>query len=404
MLCRTCWLGKPKMGSRFIWVLVCAICMGVNAYGFEDTNPVAAPNHPQNVLKALEDFDTVYRSGFTVSGTRAGTDQMRRGRLNLRVVRRWKLAYGGDRVGYIMEIVDYEAPKFPRTKIVQLDPARGATADKQPEESPASQYSVTLRTRQWGYWGHDVAGNHYEDTVLAVDSTDKSRESGKMHNSSLFGPSDDGPIAPKREFLWSLGRFFSQQIDQITSVENTPDGYVLVEALGRKGNQQKGRWKLRIEPKAAWMVRNASFFWDRKPDSVNVEMKNEGTVWSGAYCIPAKAEINHWGALGNVETKHFTFDPAVEPFDERLYAETRQVVAQNQTPTLALHDFRVSPPKITEPNRRTSEQNALEYPDAGQNPSPWRWWIVIINAVVLAGFAAFLAWQRLAKRQREAGK
>jgi hypothetical protein len=318
--------------------------------------------------------------------------------VRLDVKRRWRLTFGGDRIGYLMEVIDYEKPKYPVVK-----PADPAQPPQPPTErtlklrrqgaDAAKPFLVTLRTRQWGYWGHDLCGNHYEDTVLAVSPAGEVSESGKMYNSSLFGPRDDGPIAPRRVFLWSLGRFFSKQLDTVTRVEKAADGRLLVSALGRTGDQQRGRWELEIEPAAAWMVRKARFYWDISPQRVSVEMKNEGTVWSGSRCIPREAVCNHWGPIDDPRAmeERLTFDPVVEPYDEKLYSDTQQAVAHNQTPTLTLHDYRVSPPVIVEPFRPKPT------PTPPGPPSAFRKWAVLGSLVLIIGFCAFLV---LSKRRR----
>jgi hypothetical protein len=211
---------------------------------------------------------------------------------------------------------------------------------------------TSVRTLQWGYWGEDLSGNHYEDTNIEVAADGRSREIGKMYNSSLHGPRDVGPNLLKRTLLWSQGRFFSKWLDQITEVREQGDGRITVTAVGRRGEGTPGRWELEVQPGTAWMVRHARFYALAKPDVVKCEMSNSGTAWSGAHCIPEKARFNYVGPLTDTRwpADELTFDPVVEKFDEKLYADTQQAVANNQTPTLTIHDYRVSPPRIFEPN------------------------------------------------------
>jgi hypothetical protein len=275
------------------------------------------------------------------------------------VKRRWRLTLGGDRVGYLMEVIDYEKPKYEvYQQLLQTEQLNEANQDDQSSRQSERQSTdankpvgFCVRTRKWGYWGNDLSGNHYEDTILRLTPGGEVSETGKMHNSSVFGPRDDGPLGPRWTFFWSLGRFFSKQIDRITSVEETMDGRIVVVASGKKGKSQNGRWELEIEPAAGWMVRKARFYWDINTNSINVEMRNEGTVWSGSYCIPKEAVINAWGSIKGRETERLTFETVVEKFDEQLYSDAQKAVAENKTPTLTIHDYRVSPPVISEPNR-----------------------------------------------------
>jgi len=322
-------------------------------------------------LENLKNYDSIYQSGFTVSGTRRGKDEITAGSLWLETERKWRLTFGGERVGYLMEMLNYEKPDYqPPAQPVPTPPG------KEPDES----LHIPVRTKQWGYWGRVLSGNHYEDTVVRVTAEGEVSEIGKMHNSSLFGPRDDGPAAPRRVALWSMGRFFSSQILSVTNVEENDNGLLSVSATGVKSKGQNGRWEFEIEPDAAWIVRRARFYWDIKPDKVNMEMKNEGTIWSGPYCIPESATINHWGAIegDDPDIKHVRFNPVVEEFDEELYAETERVVANNEAPTLAIHDYRVSPPAVTEPFRPKPAVTAPPTDSSGRIR-----WIWILNGILL---------------------
>ena len=301
------------------------------------------------VMSRLKSFDSIYASGYTVSGTRKSKDVLVRGKVMVDSTRQWRLTLEGERVGYVIEMVDYETPKY-------RPPDREAPGGDKVMRIP-------IRTRQWGYWGKDLSGNHYEDTILAIDPNDECKEQGKMHNSSLFGPRDIGPNAPKRAILWSQGRFFSRYLEKINTVGKSSSGLVVVSAKGHMGDGDSGRWELEIDPKAAWMVRRARFFSNLKPDIIGCEMRNSGTVWSGVYCIPEKAQFNYWGPIedGQSTVEELTFNPIVEEFDEEMYADTERAVAKNKTPKLTIHDYRVSPPRVFQPNElHPTLESALE--------------------------------------------
>jgi outer membrane protein assembly factor BamB len=281
------------------------------------------------VLKNLADFDSIYESGFTVSAICQTNDFMLfdRRRLSIGVSKRWKLTMEGERIGYRMDLMDYEKPKNDQPIV------------------------TSVRNRQWGYWGKDLSGNHYEDKVLEISADGTVTENGTMHNSSVFAPNGLGPIAPKQTFLWSLGRFFSKQLDKVDKVEKSPAGLLLVSASGRLRDGIAGRWQLQIEPGADWIVRKAQFYGDDDGDRVRAEITNEGTFRSGAYCIPKKAAGNCFGTVAQLGTVHFTYDPAVEKFDAKLYAEAQNAVARNQAPNLTVIDHRGIRPVVSEPNR-----------------------------------------------------
>lgn len=290
------------------------------------------------VLEKLKRYDSIYEAGFTISGTQASQDIV----FQQGVKHKWRLTFEGDRCGYLMEMLEYEKPKF---QMPDNNREISLNADGWRLQS--------VRTKKWGYWGDDVSGNYYEDTVLKISPGGEVAEVGKMHNTSLFGPRDVGPNIPKRVILWSLGRFYSKLINEITEVKELPNGRIIASALGKKGDGQPGRWELEIDPAAAWLVREARYYSEDNPDVIKCEMKNSGTKWSGSYCIPQKALFNYMGPIeGN--KKHYlnelTFDPKVEKFDEKLYNGSQQAVTKNRPPKLTIHDYRMSPPMIFQPD------------------------------------------------------
>ena len=387
-----------------ICMAVC-LCLDVNALAQDELE----------VLRNLKNYDSIYQSGFTVSGTRKCPEHLILGQLTIDVERKWRLAFEGDRCGYLMEMLEYEKPKFQEPE-----------GDRGPFLDEDGWLLLPLRKRQWGYWGADVSGNNYEDTTMKISPENEVVEIGKMHNSLLFGPRDAGPNAPKRAILWSSGRFLSQVIDEVTLVTKSASGRIAVSALGRKGEGHPGRWELEIEPAAAWMVREARFYSDARPNVIDCEMQNSGTIWSGPYCTPSNALFNYGGPIkgatlrGDVE--ELTFDPVIEQFDEKLYEGAKQAVTEDRPPKLTIHDFRVSPPFIFQPDELSdialdeialdsildstlSDDNLVDASKAvdksGKEVTPLaqRFWylfpvkwavVVLILAVVIVGFACIL--------------
>ena len=94
------------------------------------------------VLQKLKDYDSIYESGFSVSGTvveqfpfNADTGARRREE------RRWKFTHDGNRWGWKCEVIHFEIP-----------------------ENKKVGSEMVVRTRAWGYGGNDASGSYYQDT------------------------------------------------------------------------------------------------------------------------------------------------------------------------------------------------------------------------------------------------
>ncbi len=186
-----------------------------------------------------------------------------------------------------MEIVDWTKPKYHKIDGMGDGPMK-----------------FSLRSKQWGYWRHDLSGQLFEDSVVRVTPGNKVNDDWQMFKAKWYKPGDESPTGPRRAILWSLGRFFlASRLEKVTSVEESADGRLVVFASGTKWKNQTGRWEFEIDPAAAWMVRKAKFYSSARPDQIAFEMKNEGTKQSGSYCIPEKAEINLSGPIGDVTTR-----------------------------------------------------------------------------------------------------
>lgn len=324
-----------------LWIGACAaisvVLSGARPCSSQEAKPPSAENQPpgapdaRDVLKKLAQYDSIFKSGFTASGT-----LRRLGRADIpgpyyKVRANWRLTLKGGRVGYDINVTDYETPKHPIPTGVLL--------------------------RHWGYWGDDASGDHDVDACLEIAPDGKAKRVGTMYNSMLYGPKSIALSGHLHSFQWPLGRFFSERLDKITSVERTPTGRLRVSALGSEYEGSNARWELEIEPSAAWMVRRARFYSGSPPGKTEAEMVNEGTTWSGSLCIPTRARVNPYGPLGDVEdpktgtkTQCFEFQTAVGGFDEELYKQAQQNVLHCKEPKLTVTDERVSPRRISEPN------------------------------------------------------
>jgi hypothetical protein len=273
------------------------------------------------------------------------------------VKHRWKLTLADDRFGATAEVIEHEKLKFQQPEERgnrNGEPIRQASG--QDKNAPETHIAF-VRTNTWEYWGQDLSGRYFEDTLFDITPKDEATARYRMPTVVLYPPRDSRAAGPKCTWLWALGRFFSKELHEVTRVERSKDGLLVVSARG--GNavwRLNGRWELEIDPAAAWLVRKAQFRPDEDkifpdhPGHIYTEMTNRGTVWSGPYCIPKEATVNCY-AFHLPNKERMTFDPVVGKFDEKLYSKVQQAVAHNKEPALKLDDQRVSPPTWTEPNR-----------------------------------------------------
>jgi len=360
-----------SIGVTVAMGLWCACGLGVTAHA-EDPETKGS-----TVLESLKNYDSIFESGFTLSGTWRSNDIYRfRPRLTISVQRSWRMTYDGKHGAHFRKVLDYEKPAYQEKLLYK----------------PNTDMLLTVRTTEWGYWGPDFAGFHYEDTDVNVNPSGEAAEGGVSPGTSKFSTKDSGPTPPQQIVLWSMGRFFSRHLDKIAKVEKSKEGLLVVSASGKMGQNTPGRWELEIEPDAAWMVRKARFYSDRFPNAIGAEMTNSGTVWDKAHCIPKEAVCNYFGTLDESNVMKLTFNPVVEPFNQQLFSDSREAMVNNKDPRLIIHDYSVTPPVTLEPNR--PEPAPTSPPPLPVSPA--RTWFILANVVIGIAFLAFF----LARKRR----
>ena len=344
----------------------------------------AAAQSPSEVLEKLKASDSIFQAGGSVSGTqiRVDLDSQFGGRPSgiLKDRLKWKLAFEPGRAGYVIELVDHDKPEYePPPPPAASDDTRRNTQMGPIWGGPRSYTSEGLmryhiRSKEWWSWGDDISGHQLIDTMRTISPENEMAVIGTMYNSSLWSPRSIDYNMPKHTVLWSLGRFYSTLIHEISSVEKLPDGRLLVSATGVKYGTEPGRWDLVIEPDAAWIVREARFYRDVKPDKIRFEMVNSGTTWSGAYCIPEEAVCNYSGPIegGTFPAVELTFDPVVVEFDEELFAAANHAITTDRPPNLTISDNRVSPGLLYSPDDwlRKSTRDFARYSETATSTTP----------------------------------
>lgn len=391
-----------------LWIGVCAgvslVLSAVPPCSSQEAKPRIAENQlpdapdGRDVLQKLAQFDSIFKSGFRASGTMSYLDsaELTGGEPYYKVRAKWRLTFESDRVAYDINVTDYETSKY-----LPPDQRHSAHNPLVPSWPRDKGMPVTVRLREWGYWGEEASGQHYVDACVEIAPNGKATRLGTMYNSAVSSPRSISWVGALHSFQWSLGRFFSERLDKITSVEKAPDGRLRVSALGSEYKGSNARWELEIEPSAAWMVRRARFY--GRSGRIRAEMVNEGTIWSGPFCIPERARINPYGPIVNIDnevpntntgsqTKCLEFQTAAGGFDEDLYKQAEQALLHCKEEKFTMTDERVSPTITTQPNTLARKPVAMEPPPASRK------WVVAANVfailVLITVFVLRRRWRR----------
>jgi hypothetical protein len=239
--------------------IIVSFCFLVNysAYGQTLTG--------EQLLQYLQDFDSIYQSGLTVSGT-FELDGM---------TKKWQLTTSPNQAAYQEDVVEV------------LD---------------SRKIGRFIALRQVYYWGaelqakYDFVGKVWETGKL----TEWSRDSpGLAKAASLKIDDPDAPTytLPLNRTLMCLGRRYSKYITEITDVKLLENGFLSVTANGFDRSKRPGaKWMLIIDPNAAYMVREAKLY-IRGKDKPSLTVKNSGTKWHGSLCVPEKIEWQGFSRL-----------------------------------------------------------------------------------------------------------
>lgn len=115
------------------------------------------------------------------------------------------------------------------------------------------------------------------------------------------------------QFRMATGRSFGEKLTAVTRVmtENLPPDQVAVEASGNDGGSLTGKWILKLEPRADYLVREARFYreGENEPTTVvtntglveclGLKVAKQGVYRAGNY--EARFEVSELNALGEAQ-------------------------------------------------------------------------------------------------------
>jgi hypothetical protein len=271
------------MGHSRCWRVIITLLTIVTWY-----YPCAAAPDKEQILRMLQQFDAVYtENGFTVEGTTTEKASKEDQPGQPDVTRNWKMTIQGKRAAATYEVVG------PIEGIYFVEPGSSPMADHDPDGNTI----VGVLTKREVYCDSQRSNMYTEHTVHRIGPDNSVLEKAIARDATVSGPGLTGVGRYIKEGLWSVGRGFSQFIDEITGVEELANGKIRVVAKGRQSDVYYGRWELVIDTEAAWMVRHAKFFHKDYPDVIDCESVNSGLIWNGSLAMPTKTAINYGGPI-----------------------------------------------------------------------------------------------------------
>ena len=198
---------------------------------------------PNIVLERLQAADAALAKGFTATGTGG-------------FCRQWTVAMGED--SCIIVRKQHSSP--PTAEEIIKDnkmPVLGHITDV--NTRPLVDYVV-----EWSITYFDPNCSAYQDKIISYRlNSDGQVERLGEHSSIDFEKPDALTYSmPYRMFVWSLGRGFSRNIENITSVNLLPNGNFKCEATVRDYESKSKRWEFVVDPKKNFLVMSAMYFRD----------------------------------------------------------------------------------------------------------------------------------------------
>lgn len=294
------------------------LCVIGLIYTLANTGLIHGQESGEEILEHLRSFDAVCRSGFTMSGTYIEPGLHVGPRKQIGVKKKWTITTSNDKIAYEEEIVE----------VLEIEAVQSLALRSTWLFSPQLQakYDYVGRVREAGKlppWPEDSAG---PATSACLDIDKPTAPTYKL---------------PLKKALWSIGRGFSDNLTAITSVTRQDNGLLSVVADGTDMvNDPGARWELVIDPQAAYMVREATFYKARKKEPY-MSVSNSGSKWVGSICVPEQTELTA-PFIAKRTTEHLTRTAQTSTDEDFLNRAERTLKVPYLVHT-DVHDRRMSP-------------------------------------------------------------
>jgi hypothetical protein len=158
------------------------------------------------------------------------------------------------------------------------------------------------------------------------------------------------PVSPRLDFTilrlkWCLGRGFSHQIDDISSIEQIDKRSINVTAIGKGVAGATGTWQLIIDLGADYLVRSAKFYGNGDSDP-EITVVTTGELRNDELTVP-KSSVWTDNLLGTPEQMPVNFDTVSSTPDPAFLKKMRSYVVEKVPANTTVVDYRYTPPLTT---------------------------------------------------------
>jgi hypothetical protein len=258
---------------------------------------------------------------------------------------------------------------------------------------PDSRETIPLRRF---YVFDNGKSSSYESVALEYEENGAPVVGGKTRETVLlYNPDDDNDITPALHRLeWSLGRGFSEHIEQIDEVSELENGLLHVSGSGRWRPGEEGRWELQIDQQAGLLVRKAEFF-NQENDVRVFTVSTEGVFDVGDWIAARMGKFAL--RLTDARDSEYEFShQVIRPEPDTEFFEATDVVFSQPLPHMSIvHDNRGEKEEIT----RVGGNKPGTQPAAPPRSGGFRMGIVIAVNLVAVAIVLLLLGVRAARKQ-----
>ncbi len=334
------------------------------------------------VLAKLRNYDNLYASALTVRGEITVPPPFNAPHLPS-TIRSFVFSEMQERIGLIE-----------RTDEKRLDLRYRVSTGAGDHDLPGQSYDdsgnliMSITTGRVVSFEPDRSGMLNINTVFVV-TPNREVEYRPGSRSVVISNSDSGQVrTPINVVVWTIGRGYSDYIDEVTDVATREDGLLVVHGRGSFDHHVTGRWTLEINAQRQYLVRSANFVRDGD-DAPFVVMTNMGiSEDSSGTVFPNEGDCMIAGTPYHLQIARVSFQT-----NEATLAEARREIDDRSAGNTSVMDFTVSPPKSVFIDKSPSFVPPVLEEAVREKRSQWMLILIVVNVLVVIAVIAFRHWK-----------